>query len=109
MFFGGRLMEKLTERMKVVVWLDSKGQENLSENRLREMFCGEIFRLRPERMLLPEKDIRQLADIRLSGRSAEEKDHIAAELRRYFGGFPAGICYALDLMANGEKRIPVED
>lgn len=27
MFFGGRLMEKLTERMKVVVWLDSKGQE----------------------------------------------------------------------------------
>ena len=25
MFFGGRLMEKLTERMKVVVWLDSKG------------------------------------------------------------------------------------
>lgn len=43
MFFGGRLMEKLTERMKVVVWLDSKGQENLSENRLREMFCGEIL------------------------------------------------------------------
>ena len=59
--------------------------------------------LRPERM--PGKDIEQLADIRLSGRSAE-KDHIAAELKIFAFGFPAGICYALDLMANGEKWIP---
>ena len=65
-------MEKLTERNESCCLAGLKGQENLSENRLR-MFCGEIFRLRPERMLLPEKDIRQLADIRLSGRSAEEK------------------------------------
>ena len=46
MFFAGRLLEKMAKSLRVVVWLDSKEQGNLSENRLREMFCGEIFRIR---------------------------------------------------------------
>ena len=108
MFFAGRLLEKMAKSLRVVVWLDSKEQGNLSENRLREMFCGEIFRIRPERMLLSPEDIRFLTDHRLPSRPEKERRQISEELRSYFGGLPAGVCYALDLMADDEKKLPVE-
>ncbi len=108
MIFAGRLLEKMAQKMKSVVWLDSKEQVNLSEERLREMFCGEIFRLHPEDMLLPKEDIRLLADICLQGRSDIEKDQIAGVLWDYFGGLPAGICYALGLMADPAKKMTLD-
>lgn len=97
--FVGRLLKKMSEKLHVIVWLDSGEQENEH----REIIGEDIVHVSPGEMLLSDDDVRYLLAMRLLDIKDAEKELLTQGLVNYFGGLPAGICYAIDRICENES------
>lgn len=97
--FVGRLLKKMSEKLHVIVWLDSGEQENEH----REIISEDIVHVSPGEMLLSDDDVRYLLAMRLPDIKDAAKEMLIQGLADYFGGLPAGICYAIDRICENES------
>ncbi len=97
--FVGRLLKKMSEKLHVIVWLDSGEQENEH----REIIGEDIVHVSPGEMLLSDDDVGYLLAMRLPDIKDAAKEMLIRGLADYFGGLPAGICYAIDRICENES------
>ena len=103
LFFVWTFVKNLAEKMRVVIWEDTGEREHSYRSERNEISEGKIVRITPEEMLFSKEDIEHLADRRISDWTERKKKVLTEKLWSFFGGLPAGICYALDLLAEDGK------
>ncbi len=104
LFFVWNFLKNLAEKMRVITWVDSGEREDSYRSEWNEISEGKIVRVTPEEMLFSKEDIRYLIHRRIPDLSEDETERFADGLWEFFGGLPAGICYALDLMAENARN-----
>lgn len=103
LFFVWNFVKSLAENMRVVIWEDMGEREHTYRSERNEISEGRIVRITPGEMLFSKEDIEYLAAQRIPGWTESQKKLLTEKLWMFFGGLPAGICYALDLLAEDGK------
>ena len=103
LFFVWNFVKSLAENMRVVIWEDMGEREHTYRSERNEISEGRIVRIPPGEMLFSKEDIEYLAAQRIPGWTESQKKLLTEKLWLFFGGLPAGICYALDLLAEDGK------